>query len=40
MIVYRLGGLRDDSEMLRRYFGGGDFPAWDQIRALLNPAPH
>jgi hypothetical protein len=37
--VYSLGGLRDDSEMFRRYFGSGDFPEWDQIRTLLDPAP-
>lgn len=40
MIVYSLGGLRDDSDMFRRYFGSEDFPEWDQIRALLDPAPH
>jgi hypothetical protein len=34
MIVYSLGGLRDDSDMFRRYFGSGDFPEWDQIHAL------
>jgi hypothetical protein len=39
MIVYSLGGLRDDSEMFRRYFGSGDFPDWDQIGALLDPSP-
>ena len=36
-IVYSLGGLRDDSQMFRSYFGSGDFPEWDQIRALLGP---
>lgn len=40
MIVYSLGGLRDDSEMFCRYFGSGDFPEWDQIRTLLGPAAH
>lgn len=35
-IVYSLGGLRDDSQMFCAYFGRGDFPEWDQIRALLN----
>lgn len=39
-IVYSLGGLRDDSEMFSRYFGSGDFPEWDQIRALLDTDPH
>jgi hypothetical protein len=34
-IVYSLGGLRDDSQMFRAYFGRGDFPEWDQIRGLL-----
>ncbi len=38
MIVYSLGGLRDDSEMFRQYFGRGDFPEWPEIRALLDPA--
>lgn len=36
-IVYSLGGLRDDREMFRSYFGRGDFPEWPQIRALLDP---
>jgi hypothetical protein len=39
MIVYSLGGLRDDSDIFRGYFGGGDFPEWVQLRALLDPAP-
>lgn len=42
-IVYALGGLRDDSQMFRSYFGSGDFPEWDQIRVLLDPpagSPH
>jgi hypothetical protein len=34
-IVYSLGGLRDDSEVFRSYFGGGDFPEWEEIRTLL-----
>jgi hypothetical protein len=38
MIVYSLGGLRDDSNMFRQYFGGGDFPEWPEIRTLLDPA--
>jgi hypothetical protein len=38
MIVYSLGGLRDDSEMFRLYFGGRDFPEWAEIRTLLDPA--
>lgn len=37
-IVYSLGGLRDDSEMFHRYFGGGAFPEWPRIRTLLDPA--
>ena len=37
MIVYSLGGLRDDSELFRQYFGSGDFPEWNQIRTLLDP---
>jgi hypothetical protein len=40
MMVYSLGGLRDDSDMFRRYFGGGGFPEWGQIRSLLDPGPH
>lgn len=39
MIVYSLGGLRDDSELFRQYFGSGDFPEWNQIRTLLDPVP-
>jgi hypothetical protein len=35
MIVYSLGGLRDDSEMFRQYFS--DFPEWEQIQSLLAP---
>lgn len=38
-IVYSLGGLRDDSEMFRSYFGSGDFPEREQINALLAPMP-
>lgn len=38
-IVYSLGGLRDDSQMFRAYFGRGDFPEWQQISALLEPVP-
>jgi hypothetical protein len=38
MIVYSLGGLRDDTEMFRQYFGSGDFPEWPQIRTLLDSA--
>lgn len=38
-IVYSLGGLRDDSQMFRAYFGRGDFPEWRQISALLEPIP-
>lgn len=37
MIVYSLGGLRDDSEIFRRYFGSGDFPEWPKIHTLLDP---
>jgi hypothetical protein len=37
MIVYSLGGLRDDREMFRQYFG--DFPDWEQISTLLTPIP-
>jgi hypothetical protein len=36
-IVYSLGGLRDDSKEFRSYFGGGDFPEWEEIRKLLDP---
>jgi hypothetical protein len=39
-IVYSLGGLRDDRDSFRGYFGSGDFPEWGQIRALLDPAQH
>ena len=38
MIVYSLGGLRDDTEMFRQYFGSGNFPDWTKIRTLLDPA--
>ena len=38
-IVYSLGGLRDDSQMFRSYFGCGDFPEWPEIRTLLDPVP-
>ena len=38
-IVYSLGGLRDDSQMFRSYFGRGDFPEWPEIRTLLDPVP-
>lgn len=38
-IVYSLGGLRDDRDLFRSYFGSGDFAEWEQIRALLDPPP-
>ena len=38
-IVYSLGGLRDDSQVFRSYFGCGDFPEWPEIRTLLDPVP-
>ncbi len=37
--LYSLGGLRDDSQMFRSYFGRGDFPEWPEIRTLLDPKP-
>lgn len=38
-IVYSLGGLRDDRDMFRSYFGSGEFAEWEQIQALLNTLP-
>jgi hypothetical protein len=35
-IVYSLGGLRDDKDLYQSYFGSGDFPEWEAIRALLD----
>jgi len=34
-IVYSLGGLRDDTQAFRNYFGSGAFPEWKEIRRLL-----
>ncbi len=37
-IVYSLGGIRDDSDTFREYFG--NFPEWDaKISSLLNSTP-
>lgn len=38
MIVYSVGGLRDDSDMFRKYFGRGDFSEWPEIQTLLDPS--